>query len=390
MTTDTDVRLTAEQERAVQAVQAWRQRPDDPLFWLTGYAGTGKSTVAKFAADGGTVAFLAPTGKAASVLRRKGAPLASTIHRVLYTPKQRSSSTLQQLTSMLQRARGPLERAELQRKIAEEMERLKAPHWEYNEETWLKSADLVVVDEASMVPEKVLKDLLRTTPKVLCLGDPAQLPPVKATSPLLTRTPDFHLSQVHRHALDSAVLRVATYVRQHGTLPRFDDPNYHCVELGQAGWEQFSEADQVLVYSNATRRAVNTRFRVRLGYHAQASIVPGDRLVVLRNSYGEGLYNGTTARVVQVRPDEMWEETYYADLLSDEGPAENVSVQLQEDSLKQDRDSVPVTYGYALTVHKAQGSEWDHVLVWAQGTSSPSWLYTAVTRASQRLTVVTS
>jgi exodeoxyribonuclease-5 len=383
----TTVRLTRAQEQAVQAVQAWRHRADDPLFWMTGYAGTGKSTVARYAAEGGIVAFLAPTGKAAAVLRRKGADGASTIHRVLYTPKQRSSTALQQLTNMLQRAAGPLERAEIQRKLADEMERLKQPHWEYNEATWLRSADLVVVDEASMVSEKVLLDLLRTVPKVLCLGDPAQLPPVMAKSPLLDRRPDFHLEEIHRHSLDSAVLRAATYVRQHGRLPgRSDGDDYREVPLGEANWDVFRTPDQVLVSTNEARRNVNTRFRARLGL--TETLCPGDRIVVLRNSYNEGLYNGTTARVVACTEDSMFPNTYYTDVLSDEGPAENISLQLQEDPAKMHRESVPATYGYALTVHKAQGSEWDHVLVWVQGKVSPAWLYTALTRASQRLTIV--
>lgn len=383
------LRLTLEQERAVAAVQQWRTRRDDPLFWLTGYAGTGKSTVAQFAAGDGHVAFLAPTGKAASVLRRKGCVDASTIHKVLYTPKNKSTLELQRLTKALQSATGPERRAELQRLIAAEMDRVNQPHWEYNQETSLASAALVVVDEASMVGEKVLADLLRTVPKVLCLGDPAQLPPVKASSPLLDRRPDFHLETIHRHALDSDVLRAATEVRKTGRLPSWTSPDFQQLNVRETGWDDFRVADQVLVYSNNLRRSVNRRFRARL--ELPGELAPGDRIVVLRNSYSEGLYNGTTATLTSCEDDIAGvSHSYLVDLESDEGHITGVGVILNEDVGVVDRGSVPVTHGYALTVHKAQGSEWEHVLVWLEGSAERRWLYTALTRASSRLTIVHS
>ena len=137
-----------QQEAALKAVAEWLKRGEPQLFRLFGYAGTGKTTLARKIAediDGG-VAFAASTGKAALVLRSKGCKEARTIHSLIY--RLRETDT-QELTFVL------------------------------NEDSAVTKSSLVIIDECSMVDAELGRDLLSFGKPVLVLGDPAQLPPVK-------------------------------------------------------------------------------------------------------------------------------------------------------------------------------------------------------------------
>jgi exodeoxyribonuclease-5 len=140
-----------QQENALSAVAAWLKRGEPQLFRLFGYAGTGKTTLARHIAEGveGEVAFGAFTGKAASVLRAKGCHEASTIHSMIYRTRESDEG-------------GPL--------------------FAINRSGPASQADLIVIDECSMVDEELGRDLLSFGKPVLVLGDPAQLPPVKAAA----------------------------------------------------------------------------------------------------------------------------------------------------------------------------------------------------------------
>src|SRR5450432_2974296 len=173
---------TPQQEAALKSVAGWLQRGEPQLFRLFGYAGTGKTTLAKHIAadvDGG-VAFAAFTGKAALVMRSKGCGDARTIHSLIY--RARESDTQE-------------------------------PSFVLNEDSAVTKSSLVIVDECSMVDAELGRDLLSFGKPVLVLGDPAQLPPVKGGGFFTEIEPDIMLTQIHRQAQDDPIIRLSAEVR---------------------------------------------------------------------------------------------------------------------------------------------------------------------------------
>jgi exodeoxyribonuclease-5 len=388
------VTLAPQQVTALDRIGRWLAGPD-PIFSLQGFAGTGKTTLAIKAAElsNGRIAYLAPTGKAASVMRRKGCTGAQTIHRVLYKPKIKSTALLKELTEALAKATTHADRTHLQQKIVAETKRVGTPGWDVRTETELRNAELVIVDEASMVPDNMLADIGRQAKKILCLSDPAQLPPVIGRSSLMDKTPDMLLTDVHRQALDSPVLRAATAIRNGQPYHDIIEEEFEVVKAADTGWNTYRDADQLLVATNATRSGMNARFRQRLSRSGVLAV--DDRVVILRNNYDYGVYNGTTGVVksipVGVLDGELW---FDAEIETDEGtrdlPLWTGAFGGKPFRFVPSEDIVPADYAYALTVHKAQGSEWNRVLVWDEYRRADrrQWLYTAVTRAAKSCIIV--
>src|SRR5215212_1240576 len=181
-----------QQDAAMKAVADWLRRGDRPVFRLFGYAGTGKTTLARHIAEGvdGDVAFGAYTGKAALVLRTKGCADASTIHSLIYRSRESDEG---------------------------------GPQFVLNRQSQAAKAALIVIDECSMVDEELGRDLLSFGTPVLVLGDPAQLPPVKGGGFFTTELPDVMLTEVHRQARDNPIIRLSMTVREGGRL----EPGIH-------------------------------------------------------------------------------------------------------------------------------------------------------------------
>jgi len=357
-----------QQEAVLRAVRQWQSERGQQVFRLFGYAGTGKTTLANvIAADThGTVAFGAFTGKAALVLQSKGCEGARTLHSLIYTPKDDA------------------ETGEVR--------------FERNDDADLRSTSLVIVDEVSMVGEDLGRDLLSFGRPVLVLGDPAQLPPVKGTGFFTDAEPDVMLTEVHRQATDNPIIAMATTVREGG---RLRPGHYGSSEVVSAGVnldaDRVLAADQVLVGTNRSRRANNARFR-ELHDRGSSLPVPGDKLVCLRNNRAKRLLNGglwqadrVEYRGAKVRIDIASEDV--------EGVKAKVSVPIEfftGDEAKLDprtlRNVDQFDYGYALTVHKAQGSQWNDVVLFDESACfrehRARHLYTAITRAAETVTVV--
>lgn len=389
-----------QQERALRLVEDWRRSASSPYFVLGGYAGTGKTTLARHLAAGarGRVYFASYTGKAAHVLRRSGVE-ATTVHRLLYLPRDKCGERLRKLEGErdVLLSRFPRPEEELTRlgvEIRRERENLRRPEFTRNEESPLWDAALVVVDEYSMVDEQVGGDLLSFGCPVLALGDPGQLPPVRGRC--FFGSPDYVLTEIHRQALENPIVRLSAEVRAGRALSPGEYGQSRVVPRSEISDPDFGQllvrADQVLVGMNSTRRRANRWAREVLGYQGDAPVA-GDKLVCLRNSHDEGLFNGQTWRVRKVAGRDFYRLT----LEGDDG--EVVRCLAHQDYFRGgDVDLDPARrkaanefdYGYALTVHKSQGSEWDHVLVldeW-RGRDREKWLYTALTRAVERVTVV--
>jgi exodeoxyribonuclease-5 len=358
---------TSEQERALSAVAAWLKGGGAQVFRLFGYAGTGKSTLARHIAENadGEVAFGAFTGKAALVMRSKGCEDARTIHSLIY--RATDSET-------------------------------EEPSFELNEDSEAAKAALIVIDECSMVDEELGRDLLSFGKKVLVLGDPAQLPPVKGGGYFTEAEPDVMLTEVHRQAADNPIVRLSMIVREGGRLDYGLYGETRVVPRDRLDPALVTGADQVLVGLNRTRRAYNGRLRQLRGF---SGVLPqsGEKLVCLRNNRKKGLLNGALFTVKSAGAVRRGKVRLLVESEEAAGKFQRVGVLPQffeggdaEIPYAQRKDSDEFDYGYALTVHKAQGSQWDNVTLFDESFAfrehRARWLYTGVTRAAQRLTVV--
>jgi ATP-dependent exoDNAse (exonuclease V) alpha subunit len=374
------MKLTTEQDRALLDVHRWLKSGDRQIFRLFGYAGTGKTTLARHLAEGvdGDVLFAAFTGKAAQVLRSRGARGASTIHSLIYRPRGEE--------------------------VVEDSETGKtniSPTFVLNRQSPVSKAKLIVIDECSMVDEALGSDLLSFGTPVLVLGDPGQLPPVSGGGFFTEHAPDILLREIQRQALDNPIVELAQHVRQ-GRELMYGDYGQSVVIMprGELNSEIVLEADQVLVGTNRTRRLYNQRLRQLKGFegHLPAS---GDKLVCLRNDAAKGLLNGSLWQVTSaprtVKP------AMKLLVRSDDDGTERIHVQIKvlKTAFEDGAESIPwqarrrhddFDYGYALTVHKAQGSQWNNVVLFDESRAfrehRDRWLYTALTRAAERLTIV--
>src|SRR3974390_2833622 len=172
--------FTPHHDAALKAVAAWLKsspgnRGTPQIFRLFGYAGTGKTTLARHLAEDvdGKVVFGAFTGKAALVMRRKGCAGASTIHSLIYRPRDSGEET---------------------------------PSFELWDEAPASKAKLIVIDECPRVDAEPGGDLLSFGVPVLVLGDPAQLPPIQGGGFFTDAEPDAMLTEVHRQAQDDPIV----------------------------------------------------------------------------------------------------------------------------------------------------------------------------------------
>src|SRR5882757_8421947 len=266
--------FTPHQDAALSAVADWYKakpgRNGTPgIFRLFGYAGTGKTTLARHLAEGvdGKVLFAAFTGKAACVMRSKGCRGASTIHRLIYKPPESKEEQ---------------------------------PSFELWSKAPASNAKLIIIDECSMVDAELARDLMSFNVPLLVLGDPAQLPPIQGGGFFTDVKPDAMLTEVHRQAQDNPIVRLSMDIRAGKPLTEGQYGETQVVRKSDLDPKRVLDADQVLVGRNVTRRAYNARLRERRGFADTLPMV-GDKLVCLRNNRRKGLFNGGLW-VVKERP----------------------------------------------------------------------------------------
>src|ERR1700736_2945109 len=257
--------FTEHQDAALKAVSDWlKSKPGrggvPPVFRLFGYAGTGKTTLARHLAEGiaGKVLFAAFTGKAALVMRSKGCEGASTIHSLIYKTRESGEET---------------------------------PSFELWDDAPASKAKLIVIDECSMVDAELGRDLMSFGVPLLVLGDPAQLPPIQGGGFFTDAEPDVMLTEVHRQAQNDPIVRLSMEIRSGQRLTPGEYGASQVVRRDALDPQRVLDADQVLVGRNATRRAYNARMRERRGF-TEALPMLGDKLVCLRNNRRKGLFNG--------------------------------------------------------------------------------------------------
>ena len=365
-----------QQDDALKAVARWlddlgvtsaRRRLNQQVFRLFGYAGTGKTLLARHLAEhvDGKVAFAAFTGKAALMLRKRGAEGATTIHSLIYRPRGSEDD---------------------------------APTFVINRDSQAAQARLIVIDECSMVDEELGRDLLSFGVPVLVLGDPAQLPPVKGGGFFTDHEPDIMLTEVHRQARDNPIIALSIIVREGGQLQHGTYGESRVISRRDIKAEDVLKTDQVLVGRNVSRRAYNTRMRQLIGRWDWRP-GSGDKLVCLRNNKKKSLLNGGLWIVKEMGAAKRG--NFSLRIAPEEAPdSKSVSVSVPPHYFDPEAGEVPFAaqrageafdYGYALTVHKAQGSQWEDVVLldesFAFSDYRERWLYTGLTRAERRITL---
>lgn len=283
-----DIRLTDSQLVIHDALVDFALHPGDRWYIaMAGYAGTGKTTVISKAAQRildedpeKRILFCAPTGKAAQVMKSKLAFLrygctVGTIHSAIYTIDTTKKN-------------GPREELVFKKKSQKVL-----PY------------DLIIVDEASMLTEKVFNDLLSYSIPVIFVGDPGQLPPVEGKPVDILHTTPFVLTEVMRQALENPIVQWATDVRGGGALPWTPVPwseDEKCIRIrmssaaGRGMLRGFADdavsgKAAILCCKNSLRVKLNGLVRAAAGFSGKLPVV-GERLMCLRNMKGFGLYNG--------------------------------------------------------------------------------------------------
>lgn len=406
--------FSPQQNKALSAVSHWfkNEAGQKQVFRLFGFAGTGKTTLAKYFSEdlGEKVKYACYTGKAAHVMASKGCKGATTIHRLIYRPSIASSEHLKklekQLKDLLAQRSQPnndiniktIERVESE--IAKEKENAGRMSFSLNLESDLRQASLLIIDEVSMINETTGKDLESFGVPILVLGDPMQLPPIYGEGYFTEGTPDILLTEIHRQARDNPIIAMSKIVREGGIL-----------QLGTYGQSRVIseklDADDVLSHNiiltglRKTKKACDDRARKLLDFSSPLP-EPGDVVMCVKNNHNLGLLNG-----------QIWNVTHEAapapgGLVSlqvkDPDSDNNISVFTSEKLFygqplsrwERDEFTEEFEYAYAITVHKAQGSQWNSVLLYDQKDKfsrfserdKRRWLYTGITRAAEKLTVM--
>jgi exodeoxyribonuclease-5 len=387
--------LSVDQANALRQIGAWYRSRSTPYLTLGGYAGTGKTTLIAYLRQALRqhdpelrVAFCAYTGKAARVLTER-------LREQKVPRKKDSVSTIHAL--IYEAAEGTGDNPVWKRKAT--LER-----------------DFIIVDEASMVDEAIWKDLLSFGLPILAVGDHGQLPPVGSSFNLM-KNPQLRLERIFRQAEDSPIIEVATLARTTGLLPvreygtgvrKLDRAQPETGLMVQELLESWRPDLLVLCGYNHTRVKLNAAIR---GFRDMESPQPqsGDQVVCLRNNRLKKIYNGMTGRMTRcvpapadLDPDHLWYEVEIA-LDGEDYPYTGYIWRAQFGAVEATKEA-PLApdgergdlwdFGYAVTVHKAQGSQAERVLLFEERFARSSeedwrrWLYTAVTRAQTELTVI--
>lgn len=380
------------------------QRYCDGERWtcIAGYAGSGKSTLIKFIISALPVnpeldvCYVAFTGKAATVLKQKGCPNAITAHKLLYYSEQLSNG------KFFHKPRTSLE----------------------------ENYKVIVVDEVSMLPKSMWELLLKHGVYILACGDPGQLPPINADeNNHVLDNPHIFLDEIMRQAQDSEIIRLSMHIREGKSLDTFQALGEQVkifpknqVSTGMYGW-----AEQILCATNETRNSINNFVRQEKGFGPEPCI--GDKIISLSNHWdfcstidNWALTNGSigtistfskqkkfTFRYIRTEPIEYMttDMSFEGDLfhnipidyqyltkgIATLSPTEAYKIRKNKNSLIE--PPYDFAYAYAITCHKSQGSEWNKVLVFEERfpfdkEEHQKWLYTAITRAKEKLVIIRS
>jgi len=377
---------------------------DQFIITIGGYAGTGKTTLLcelrkqLQKSNNLSVAFLTFTGKASSVLKSKieknskfSEDYVGTIHGLIYKPITVWDKKINTFVII-----GWV---------------LKDKHEIYH--------DLFFIDEASMITKSIWDDLLKFGKPIIAVGDHGQLPPIGDNFNLMSK-PTFKLETIHRQALNSPIIKLSKFVREEGYIPnKIFSPNVFKISWDNPKrkkiWKNINFKDNNLITLcgfNTTRANLNDLIRSKLEYKNKIPY-PGERVVCLKNNHHAGIMNGQIGSVIWVMPEVFGiqrltteiDGDYYEVLMAEKCFGEvqytlydktgKENDLLEKYALKHGFLRVSYfDYGYVISVHKSQGSEWDKVILIEQRSKHwddnyyTRWLYTGLTRSKEKLMII--
>lgn len=381
--------FSKQQHRVINTLLDWFKTSQRDYITLGGYAGTGKTTILAHIGKlihkekkDIKIAFCSYTGKASRVLERKlnetgynfSQDYIGTIHRLIYRPILDSRDNI----------------------LGWE----KIPQEEFN-------ASLIIVDEASMVTQDIWRDLLSFDVPILAVGDHGQLPPIEGTFNLMEK-PQIKLEEIYRQEKENAIIQVSEIARKSGEIPfkEFDrsikkihktDPTTQ--DILRDIFESFNENTMVLCGYNRSRIKLNRDIR---SLHFDKAIPQtGDRVICLKNNRNMNIFNGMTGSILDISKQSKQDFKYYDTEIALDYEDNNFWGKISIDQFNSPtlvdlkiKDLNYFDFGYALTVHKAQGSQARRVVVFEERFSKMDdetfsrWLYTAVTRAQEELYII--
>lgn len=381
------IKLTEKQELGIKIAKQ-RYLAREAYTCIAGYAGTGKSTLVKFLLSAldieeRFIAYATFTGKASLVLQQKGHSGAMTLHKLLYKSFKNRDGSFSHIPK----------------------DELDYPY------------KVIVVDEVSMVPMKIWKLLLTHGVHVIALGDPFQLPPIGEDNEIL-KSPHVFLDEVMRQALESDIIKLSMAIRNGQQLTPLNGNDVKVISPSQLVDGMYLWADQILCGKNATRRMINAQMRNLLGHGEEPQV--GDKVICLKNYWdvettqNDPLINGMIGTIedVQLGQDEgvlgrKMKMTFSPDFNDSEVELQKVDYKLikegnpthQKEPYQPGRwrgknpteKLFEFDYGYAITVHKSQGSQFGKVLLFEEKMNREMharWLYTAITRAVDKIVIV--
>lgn len=383
--------LSIDQKEAVQNILYWYKNrvTQQQYISLGGYAGTGKTTLIgmlrnEFAQINKSlkIGFASYTGKAARVLQKKlieqkaveKQDTVGTIHSLIYSP------------------------------IVNEKEEIIG--WKKKDKI---DRNLIVIDEGSMVDEQIWNHLISYGIPIIVVGDHGQLPPIRGNFNLMQK-PALLLRNIHRQARNNPIIGLSIQAREHGFIRpgiysdkviKYDKNNDEVQDIIQETLIDYNKDTLILCGFNHTRQKLNLFIRNSLGFESPFP-QSGDRVICLRNNHFSHIFNGMLGIVNEIQKhDKDWYEAEI--LLDDENKPYHGLISAKQfgsktglnftDKRSQIMKGDLFDFGYALTVHKAQGSQAKKVILFEERFKKMTdeqwrrWLYTAVTRAEEKLII---
>lgn len=385
------MKITLEKKAALEKIIAWlknKNRP--PYITLGGYAGTGKTTLTALIRKiihkknpKVKIALVSYTGKAARVLKETLKKMEAnfkndhvgTIHSLIYAPIVNDTSDI--------------------------------TGWKKKEKVDVK---LIIVDEASMVDYGLWQDLLSYNIPIIAIGDHGQLPPVEGNFNLMEK-PEIKLEKIYRQAADNPIINLSIDARTKGKVSvgkfghhveKIDQQDQFSQERVQELLENYDDETMILTGYNSTRIRINDFIRNHKFFEPTEGPMVGDKVICLRNNHAKHIYNGMIGVIKHIEPID--EDAYYAEInLEDvEYKGDIYKHQFRSEKphnfVKGKRSKVRgldlFDFGYALTVHKAQGSQAKRVILFEERFKKMDddqwrrWLYTGITRAEKELYII--
>lgn len=370
----------------------WRRHKDKPIFVYTGGPGTGKTSALIYFIEKMNISLddvlpVAYSGKAVNVLCEKGFTNAQTIHSAFYQPLMTKK------------------RDEFGELILDENDEPQTTLDFVLRPELAHPYKLIVIDELSMVPDNIMKDILSFDIPVVGMGDIDQLPPIFGMCSYMMR-PDFYLDEIMRQDKDNPIIGFCQKVKYGESIRCGTYGESRVLPSIELGENLVNDYDMIICCRNITRDNINDIIRHKV-YNRPDYPEFGDKLICRQNikdfsNGGRYLTNGTIGFIVYVTPGSRTSKKMKIDFAPDYD--ENIvfpNVIMDMNYISQDyhgRSAIGLTkyvkfeYGNIITAHLSQGSEYERVLYLDEPFGSSDLRrklrYTAISRASKSIDIV--